>query len=76
MDKKSKIILKKLYESYLEDANMAVSSQNLIDMDSNALTIKINELKSGRYLITDGATFDGDEIKITPKGIRLVKSWE
>lgn len=77
MDKQSKNILKKLYESYLEDPDMAVSSENLIEnIDFKTLTIRIHELESGGYLIKEVQTFDGSEIKITYKGIRLVKSWE
>lgn len=79
MDKQSKNILKNLYESYLVDTNMAISSEDLIEklnIDYNTLNIKIDELESGRYLIKEDETFDGPEIKITQKGIRLVKSWE
>ena len=56
---------------------MAVSSQDLIkNIDFETLSIKINELESCRFLIKEFQTFDGSEIKITQKGIKLVKSWK
>ncbi len=77
MDKNSENILIELYESYLKDPNMAVSSQDLIkNIDFETLSIKINELESCRFLIKEFQTFDGSEIKITQKGIKLVKSWK